>query len=108
MFQPSRYDNVYPFSYMYTYLVSVPHSILIQLADPTANKAYGMTLSLLLLCGDSCICTSAEYELMSNVRLSTVITLSDITYFHMILCMLCERMARSMYFHGAVAGIDCT
>lgn len=41
MFQPSRYDHVYPFSYMYTYLVSVPHSILIQLANPTANKAYG-------------------------------------------------------------------
>lgn len=41
MYQPSRYDNVYPFSYMYTYFVSVPHSILIQLANPTANKAYG-------------------------------------------------------------------
>lgn len=51
MFQPSRYDNVYPFSYMYTYLVSVPHSILIQLANPTANKAYGVymtTVSCLL------------------------------------------------------------
>ena len=44
MYQPSRYDQVYPFSYLYTYAVSVPHSILIQLANPTANAAFG-TLS---------------------------------------------------------------
>ena len=41
MYAPSRYDHVYPFSYLYTYFVSVPHSILIQLASPTANKTYG-------------------------------------------------------------------
>ena len=44
MYQPSRYDSVYPFSYLYTYAVSVPHSILIQLANPKSNKAYGETL----------------------------------------------------------------
>ena len=35
------HHQVYPFSYLYTYFVSVPHSILIQLASPTANKTYG-------------------------------------------------------------------
>ncbi|KAL3149585.1 Lymphocyte transmembrane adapter 1 [Trebouxia sp. C0010 RCD-2024] len=41
MFQPSKYDTVYPFSYLYTYFVSTPHSILIQLANPTANREFG-------------------------------------------------------------------
>ena len=40
MFQPSRYDKVYPFSYMYTYFVTVPHSFMTQLAFPADNKKY--------------------------------------------------------------------
>ncbi len=48
MYAPSRYDHVYPFSYLYTYFVSVPHSILIQLAAPTANKTYGESLMVWL------------------------------------------------------------
>ena len=44
MFQPSKYDTVYPFSYLYTYFVSTPHSILIQLASPTANKEFGRSI----------------------------------------------------------------
>lgn len=50
MFQPSRYDTVYPFSYLYTYFVSTPHSILVQLANPTANKAYGRLTCWAILC----------------------------------------------------------
>lgn len=46
MFQPSRYDVVYPFSYMYTYFVTVPHSFLTQLAFPADNQKYSkLTLS---------------------------------------------------------------
>lgn len=59
MFQPSRYDSVYPFSYMYTYFVSVPHSILIQLANPTANKTYGVLPCPALLCPASALVFSA-------------------------------------------------
>ncbi|DBA95338.1 TPA: Lymphocyte transmembrane adapter 1 [Trebouxia sp. C0006] len=40
MFQPSRYDSVYPYSYLYTYFVTVPHSFMTQLAYPTANAKY--------------------------------------------------------------------
>ncbi|KAK9807758.1 hypothetical protein WJX72_008373 [[Myrmecia] bisecta] len=41
MFQPSKYDRVYPLSYLFTVFVTVPHSILIQLAFPAANAKYG-------------------------------------------------------------------
>ena len=43
MFQPSRYDQVYPLSYMYTYFVTVPHSFLTQLAFPADNAKYSKT-----------------------------------------------------------------
>ncbi|KAK9796248.1 hypothetical protein WJX73_001881 [Symbiochloris irregularis] len=41
MYRPHRYDTVYPFSYLFTYFVTVPHSFLIQLAYPTANEKQG-------------------------------------------------------------------
>ena len=46
MFQPSRYDSVYPYSYLYTYFVTVPHSFMTQLAYPTANAKYSKFCSL--------------------------------------------------------------
>ena len=44
MFKPSRYDSVYPLSYMSTYFVTVPHSFLTQLAFPQANAKYSKLL----------------------------------------------------------------
>ena len=46
MFQPSRYDTVYPFSYMYTYFVTVSNSFPTQLAYPAANAKYSKLHSL--------------------------------------------------------------
>lgn len=40
MFQPSRYDTVYPYKYLYNYFVTVPHFFLTQLAYTTANAIY--------------------------------------------------------------------
>ena len=50
MFQPSKFDRVYPLSYLFTYFVTVPHSILTQLAFPAANFKYGACFCLQLVC----------------------------------------------------------
>lgn len=42
MFLPSKYDSVYPFSYLFTYFVTVPHALLTQLAFPIGNAQQGM------------------------------------------------------------------
>ena len=49
MFSPSRYDRVYPFSYIFTLIVTLPHSFLIQLAFPTQNAKYGASALLCTL-----------------------------------------------------------
>ncbi len=49
MFQPSRYDSVYPYSYLYTYFVTVPHSFLTQLAYPTANAKFSKFVAVKIL-----------------------------------------------------------
>ncbi|CAL5229390.1 g12708 [Coccomyxa viridis] len=41
MYKPSRYDSIYPLSYIFTYVVTVPHSILTQLAWPLGNAKQG-------------------------------------------------------------------
>jgi auxin influx carrier (AUX1 LAX family) len=41
MFKPSMYDRIYPFSYIFTYIVTVPHALLTQLAFPNANGVQG-------------------------------------------------------------------
>ena len=46
MFQPSKYDKVYPFSYIFTLIVTLPHSFLIQLAFPVQNAKYGVSAVL--------------------------------------------------------------
>ena len=46
MFSPSKYDRVYPFSYIFTLIVTLPHSFLVQLAFPTQNAKYGVSALL--------------------------------------------------------------
>ena len=40
LYNPGVYDTVYPYSYMYTWFVTLPHSILSQLAFPVDNAKY--------------------------------------------------------------------
>ena len=40
LYNPGVYDTVYPYSYMYTWFVTLPHSILTQLAFPVDNAKY--------------------------------------------------------------------
>lgn len=44
MWKPSAYDWVYPLSYLFTFSIATPHSILIQLAYPKGNLAQGEPL----------------------------------------------------------------
>ena len=37
MWAPSKYDVVYPASYLFTFLIAAPHSVLVQLAFPALN-----------------------------------------------------------------------
>jgi auxin influx carrier (AUX1 LAX family) len=39
MWAPSKYDVVYPLSYLFTFMIAAPHSVLVQLAYPKANLA---------------------------------------------------------------------
>ncbi|EIE20383.1 hypothetical protein COCSUDRAFT_30594 [Coccomyxa subellipsoidea C-169] len=39
MWAPSKYDLVYPLSYLFTFTIAAPHSMLVQLAFPTENLA---------------------------------------------------------------------
>ena len=48
MWKPSAYDWVYPLSYLFTFTVATPHSILVQLAYPEKNLKQGEPL-----CGHS-------------------------------------------------------
>ena len=49
MYLPSKYYSVYPFSYMFTYFVTVPHALLTQLAFPVGNAQQGMAFHLLAI-----------------------------------------------------------
>ena len=56
MWKPSAYDWVYPLSYMFTFSIATPHSILIQLAYPAGNLAQGESTcpeSMLRICNAS-------------------------------------------------------
>jgi hypothetical protein len=44
MWAPSKYDIVYPLSYLFTFTIATPHSIMAQLAWPEANLAQGPPL----------------------------------------------------------------
>ena len=44
MWAPSKYDVVYPLSYLFTFMIAAPHSVLVQLAYPKANLAQGARL----------------------------------------------------------------
>ena len=48
MWKPSAYDWVYPLSYLFTFTIATPHSILVQLAYPEKNLKQGEPL-----CGHS-------------------------------------------------------
>ena len=41
MWKPSAYDWVYPLSYLFTFSIATPHSILVQLAFPSLNLKQG-------------------------------------------------------------------
>ena len=41
MWKPSAYDWVYPLSYLFTFSIATPHSILVQLAYPKGNLLQG-------------------------------------------------------------------
>ena len=41
MWKPSAYDWVYPLSYLFTFSIATPHSILVQLAFPEKNLQQG-------------------------------------------------------------------
>ena len=41
MWKPSAYDWVYPLSYLFTFSIATPHSILVQLAYPKGNLTQG-------------------------------------------------------------------
>ncbi|EIE19348.1 hypothetical protein COCSUDRAFT_19779, partial [Coccomyxa subellipsoidea C-169] len=40
LFNPGCYDTVYPYSYLFTWFVTIPHSLLAQLAFPADNAKY--------------------------------------------------------------------
>ena len=46
MWKPSAYDWVYPLSYLFTFSIATPHSILVQLAFPGLNLKQGATSTL--------------------------------------------------------------
>ena len=70
MYLPSKYDSVYPFSYMFTYFVTVPHAFLTQLAFPIGNAQQG-SLNLPDL---HAACTTPN--LCSVVRLQSLLLLT--------------------------------
>ncbi len=41
MWSPSKYDIVYPLSYLFTFTIAAPHSVLVQLSWPVENLAQG-------------------------------------------------------------------
>lgn len=41
MWSPSKYDIVYPLSYLFTFTIAAPHSVLVQLSWPKENLAQG-------------------------------------------------------------------
>lgn len=41
MWKPSGYDWVYPLSYLFTFSIATPHSILVQLSYPKGNLLKG-------------------------------------------------------------------
>lgn len=41
MWAPSKYDLVYPLSYLFTFTIAAPISMLVQLAYPKENLAQG-------------------------------------------------------------------
>lgn len=41
MWSPSKYDIVYPLSYLFTFTIAAPHSVLVQLSRPAENLAQG-------------------------------------------------------------------
>ncbi len=41
LFNPGCYDTVYPYSYLFTWFVTIPHSLLTQLAFPADNAKFG-------------------------------------------------------------------
>lgn len=45
LFNPGCYDTVYPYSYLFTWFVTIPHSLLTQLAFPDDNTKYGEPLA---------------------------------------------------------------
>ena len=42
MWAPSSYDWVYPLSYLFTFSIAAPHSVLVQLSYPQANLHQGV------------------------------------------------------------------
>ena len=46
MWKPSAYDWVYPLSYLFTFSIATPHSILVQLAFPGLNLKQGAMSTL--------------------------------------------------------------
>jgi hypothetical protein len=49
MWKPSAYDWVYPLSYLFTFSIATPHSILVQLAFPEKNLKQGEPLNMATL-----------------------------------------------------------
>ena len=47
MWKPSAYDWVYPLSYLFTFSIATPHSILVQLAFPGLNLKQGAASTLI-------------------------------------------------------------
>lgn len=59
LFNPGCYDTVYPYSYLFTWFVTIPHSLLAQLAFPADNAKYSESLSpgkSLLAVAVRCMC----------------------------------------------------
>ena len=65
MFQPSKYDKVYPFSYIFTLFVTLPHSFLIQLAFPVQNAKFGVSALLCTDWGVGLACSELQYRVIS-------------------------------------------
>ena len=70
MWKPSAYDWVYPLSYLFTFSIATPHSILVQLSFPGLNLKQGAA-SLLTLTHQRVLGSS---QLGSIILLRSVIT----------------------------------
>ena len=63
MYLPSKYDSVYPFSYMFTYFVTVPHALLTQLAFPVGNSQQGVPQLLYTVPGECMVIVFEDLRL---------------------------------------------